>query len=59
MCIILCLLSPDDVLYVVLELASKMKYAVCKLDDELLDYWEREVLSLCCKGFFTEVIDSS
>lgn len=46
-------------LYVVLELASKMKYAVCKLDDELLDYWEREILSLCCKGFFTEVIDSS
>ena len=35
-CIIVCLLSPDDVLYVELELISKIKYAVCKLDDEPL-----------------------
>lgn len=33
-CIIRCLLSPDDVLYVVFELISKIKYAVCKLNDE-------------------------
>lgn len=48
-CIILCLLSPDAVLYVVLELISKNKHAVCKLDDEPVSF--EEVLCVFVLGF--------
>lgn len=53
------ILSPEDVLYVALDLLSKIKYAVCQWDDEPVTFWGFLLLKSFVLGVFGDATESS